>query len=185
MMQHLQVYCHLYHQTETILFKFFFTSPICHASEFHLPICGQEWGTVFFASGWACGDVLGGIRIDGNIANFAFSKVHFCTIFLSNFMSIFFHSLISLLCKCIISWCLLTKSMILTSIVASFFTSILYSCISTIITHCAAVMYCWFYLYCKFFHIVENVVHLYFMHVYSITIPSVLLQSYTQFSNLV
>ena len=125
-------------------FWIFFTSPICCVSEFHLPICGQEWGTVIFASWWACGDVLGGISIDHNIANFAFSKVHFCTIFLSNFMAIFFHSLMSLLCKHVISWCLLTKSMILKSIVASFFTSVLYSCISTIITHCAVVMYCWF-----------------------------------------
>ena len=148
-------------------------------------MCGQEWGTGFFASWWARGDVLGGIWIDGNIANFAFSKKHFCTIFLSNFMSIFFHSLMNLLCKHVISLRLLTKSTISKSIVASFFTSVLYSCISTIITHCAVVMYCWFYLYCKFFHIVENVVFLYFMHVYSITIPSVLLQSYIELSNLV
>ena len=100
----------------------FFTSPICCVSEFYLPMCGQEWGTVFFESWWAGAEVFGGIWIDGNIAYFAFSKVHFCTIFLSNFMSILFHSLMSLLCKHVISWCLLTKSMIFKSIVASFFT---------------------------------------------------------------
>ena len=139
----MQVYCHQYHQTETILFKFFhITNLLCMWILFT-----NVWPSMrycFFASWWACRDVLGGIWIDGNIANFAFSKVHFCTIFLSNFMSIFFCSLMSLFCKHVISWCLLTKSMISKSIVASFFTSVLYSCISTIITLCAVVMYCWF-----------------------------------------
>ena len=133
-MQHLQVYRHLYHQTETIVVYLNFIYQCVAKSEV----------LFFFASWWACGDVLGGIWIDGNIANFAFSKVHFCTIFLSNFMSIFFHSLMSLLCKRVISWHLLTKSMISKSIVVSFFTSVLYSYISTIIAHCAVVMYCWF-----------------------------------------
>ena len=99
-------------------FQFFFTSPFCPISEFHLPTSGHEWGTVIFATGWDCGDVSGGIWIDGNIANFASSKVHFSTIFLSNFMSISFHCLMSLLCKHVISWHLLTKCMILKSIVA-------------------------------------------------------------------
>ena len=132
-------------------FLIFLTSPICHVCEFCLETGGQDWETVIFATGLACGDVLGRIWIDGNIANFAFSKVHFVTIFLSYFMSISLHSLMSLLCKLVISWCLLTKSIISKSIAASFFTSVLYSFISTIITYCSVVMFVYFTCTLNFF----------------------------------
>ena len=117
-------------------FRIFLTSPICHVSDFHLETGGQEQGTVICTTVLGCGDVSTGIWIDGSIANYAFSKLHFLAIFLSNFMSISFHSLMSLLCKFVICWHLLTKSIISKSIAASFFTSVLYSFIPTIITQC-------------------------------------------------
>ena len=61
LMQHLQVYHHLYYQTETILFKFISHHQFVVYLNFIYQCVAKSEVLFFFASWWACAEVFGGI----------------------------------------------------------------------------------------------------------------------------